>query len=414
MKAYLATAFLARLADEGVAVALALLALERTGSPALGAYVLTAWLAPHAVAAPVAGALAERARRPRLFHGGALAVFGAAIAVLGLTVGRAPVWLPVTAAVLGGCAGPVVTGGLSSLLGSLAPEGRARSRAYALDAASYNAAAVTAPAAVSTTVAVSSAGPGTALLAVSAGCATLLAATALPHPARCAAVDAGPARSAGAPRDRITAGVRALWSVPQLRALTAATCVAFLGIGGLPVAAVLLAGAAGDAGAAGNAAASGQADGGGVLMAAFAMGGLVGSLGLARWRGAPEAGRLALGSLCATALALAGAALAPAFPLTVALFALAGLGDGPLLTATLRLRAEHAPDGARTQVFTLGAGLKLTSAAAGSALVGLLAQLPPAALVLGVAASQLAAAAVLRALDRPPPRVEGRSRHRSS
>ncbi|UNS99508.1 MFS transporter [Streptomyces tubbatahanensis] len=414
MKAYLATAFLARLADEGVAVALALLALERTGSPALGAYVLTAWLAPHAVAAPVAGALAERARRPRLFHGGALAVFGTAIAVLGLTVGRAPAWLPVTAAVLGGCAGPVVTGSLSSLLGSLVPEGRARSRAYALDAASYNAAAVTAPAAVSTTVAVSSAGPGAALLAVSAGCATLLAATTLPHPARLAAVDAGPARSAGALRDRLTAGVRVLWSVPQLRALTVATCVAFLGIGGLPVAAVLLAGDAGTAGAAGNAAASGRADGGGVLMTAFAVGGLVGSLGLARWRGAPEAGRLALGSLCATALALAGAALAPAFPLTVALFALAGLGDGPLLTATLRLRAEHAPAGARTQVFTLGAGLKLTSAAAGSALVGLLAQLPPAALVLGVAASQLAAAAVLRALDRPPPRVEGRSRHRSS
>ncbi|MGY1438639.1 MFS transporter [Streptomyces reniochalinae] len=409
MKAYLATAFLARLADEGVAVALALLALERTGSPALGAYVLTAWLAPHAVAAPVAGALAERARRPRLFHGGALAVFGAAIAVLGLTVGRAPVWLPVAAAVLGGCAGPVVTGGLSSLLVSLVPEGRALSRAYALDAASYNAAAVTAPAAVSTTVAVSSAGPGTAVLVASAGCATLLAATTLPRPARSPGADAGPARPAGALRVRLTAGVRACWSVPPLRALTVATCVAFLGIGGLPVAAVLL---AGDAGNAADSGTSGQAGGGGgVLMTAFAVGGLVGSLGLARWRRAPEAGRLALGSLCATALALAGAALAPAFPLTVALFALAGLGDGPLLTATLRLRAEHAPDGARTQVFTLGAGLKLTSAAAGSALVGLLAHLPPATLVLGVAASQLAAAAVLRALDRSLPRVGGRSGH---
>ncbi|WP_369208792.1 MFS transporter [Streptomyces sp. PU-14G] len=414
MKAYLATAFLARLADEGVAVALALLALERTGSPALGAYVLTAWLAPHAVAAPVAGVLAERARRPRLFHGGALAVLGTAIAVLGLTVGRAPVWLSVVAAVLGGSVGPVVTGGLSSLLASLVPDGRARSRAYALDAAGYNAAAVTAPAAVSTTVAVSSAWPGTALLAVCAGCASLLAATTLPRPARPSPPSASdatrpaatepPRAPAGALRHRITAGVRALWAVPPLRALTVATCVAFLGIGGLPVAAVLLAGDAGDVGGFGDG--GSQANGGGVLMAAFAVGGLVGSLGLARWHRAPEAGRLALGSLCATALALAGAALAPAFPLTVALFALAGLGDGPLLTATLRLRADHAPDDARTQVFTLGAGLKLTSAAAGAALVGLLAHLRPATLVLGVAALQLAAAAVLRALDRPPSRNE--------
>ncbi|WP_051698089.1 MFS transporter [Streptomyces albus] len=575
MRAYLTTAFLARLADEGVAVALALLALDRTGNPAPGAFLLTAWLAPHAVAAPVVGALAERARRTRLFHGCALALFGAAIATLALTVGRAPMVLTLVVALLGGSAGPVVTGGLSGLLATFTPDGPDRTRAYALDASTYNAAGVLAPAAVSTTAALLAPGPATALLAVSATAAALTT-TALPTPhptaaphftagesstagesptvapdpgagesptarrhptpgpprttglrrttgrrrtdaprptapplARKAAADtpgphqeadsaqgpmtdaaqgsvtasgsapgtdavsgralvaesgvgaeaisgrepaaepgpkaasipgaggaeaasspgsatepdlevgttpgkeidaasvrapaAGPgpetdapsgpatgavARPGGGFRGQLAAGVRVLWRVPALRAVTVATCVAFLGLGGLPVVAVLLA------------AQRGSADGGGALLTAFAVGGLAGALGLARWRGAPEPRRLALGSLLATAVALAGAAAVPSFPLTVALFALAGLGDGPLLTATLRLRADHAPAAVRTQVFTLGAGLKLTAAAAGAALVGVLARLPAAGLVLAVAALQLLAALLLRLLDR--------------
>lgn len=575
MRAYLTTAFLARLADEGVAVALALLALDRTGSPAPGAFLLTAWLAPHAVAAPVVGALAERARRTRLFHGCALALFGAAIATLALTVGRAPMVLTLVVALLGGSAGPVVTGGLSGLLATFTPDGPDRTRAYALDATTYNAAGVLAPAAVSTTAALLAPGPATALLAASATAAALTT-TALPTPhptaaphftagesstagesptvapdpgagesptarrhptpgpprttglrrttgrrrtdaprptapplARKAAADtpgphqeadsaqgpmtdaaqgsvtasgsapgtdavsgralvaesgvgaeaisgrepaaepgpkaasipgaggaeaasspgsatepdlevgttpgkeidaasvrapaAGPgpetdapsgpatgavARPGGGFRGQLAAGVRVLWRVPALRAVTVATCVAFLGLGGLPVVAVLLA------------AQRGSADGGGALLTAFAVGGLAGALGLARWRGAPEPRRLALGSLLATAVALAGAAAVPSFPLTVALFALAGLGDGPLLTATLRLRADHAPAAVRTQVFTLGAGLKLTAAAAGAALVGVLARLPAAGLVLAVAALQLLAALLLRLLDR--------------
>ncbi|MDI6408482.1 MFS transporter [Streptomyces albus] len=631
MRAYLTTAFLARLADEGVAVALALLALDRTGSPAPGAFLLTAWLAPHAVAAPVVGALAERARRTRLFHGCALALFGAAIATLALTVGRAPMVLTLVVALLGGSAGPVVTGGLSGLLATFTPEGPDRTRAYALDATTYNAAGVLAPAAVSTTAALLAPGPATALLAVSATAAALTTTalptphpTAAPHftagesstagesptvapdpgagesptarrhptpgpprttglrrttgrrrtdasrptappPARKAAAGtpgphqeadsaqgpmtdgaqgsvavsgaapgtdavsgralvaesgvgaeaisgrepaaepgpkaasipgaggaeaasspgsatepdlevgttpgkeidaasvrapaaesgpgsdamsgagaeatpgpestaesgrrtdptpgkgngptpgkgtgatsapdpaAGPGPETDAPsgpatgavgrdgdgfRGQLAAGVRVLWRVPALRAVTVATCVAFLGLGGLPVVAVLLAAQRGSAG------------GGGALLTAFAVGGLAGALGLARWRGAPEPRRLALGSLLATAVALAGTAAVPSFPLTVALFALAGLGDGPLLTATLRLRADHAPAAVRTQVFTLGAGLKLTAAAAGAALVGVFAWLPAAGLVLAVAALQLLAALLLRLLDR--------------
>ncbi|MGP3986844.1 MFS transporter [Streptomyces sp. 3N207] len=384
MGTYLATAFLARLADEGVGIALALLALERTDSPALGAFVLAAWLAPHAVAAPLVGTLAERARSRRLFHGCALALFGAAIALLGLTLGRAPVPLTVGAALVGGSMGPVVTGGLSSL-----PAALPRTRAYALDATTYNAAALTAPAAVSATASAASPTLATVLLAASAGGAALLS-TTLRFPAERLSAVRLPTADRSTPRTRalgfgeLSTGIRALWLTPQLRAITLSTCVAFLGVGGLPVIAVLLARERGDPG------------GGGVLLTAFAVGGLAGALGLSRWRRAPGPERLALLSLLVTAAALAGAALAPSLPWTVALFALAGLGDGPLLTATLRIRADHAPEGARTQVFTLGAGLKLAAAAAGTASVGALAELPPPALVLLVAALHLAAAALLR------------------
>ncbi|MEV6105386.1 hypothetical protein AB0M28_11825 [Streptomyces sp. NPDC051940] len=79
------------------------------------------------------------------------------------------------------------------------------------------------------------------------------------------------------------------------------------------------------------------------------------------------------------------------------LFAVAGAFDGPLLAATLRIRADHAPPQVRPQVFTLGAGLKVTAAAAGAGATGLLAPaVTPAALLLGIAALQAGAAEVVR------------------
>ena len=94
---YLAAAFLARLADEGVGVTVALLAVERTGSAGLGALVLTSFTAPHLLAGPLAGALAAKTRSPRLLHTGALTGFAAALATLPALVGRAPVWAVVAA-----------------------------------------------------------------------------------------------------------------------------------------------------------------------------------------------------------------------------------------------------------------------------------------------------------------------------
>ena len=447
LRGYLATATCARLADDGMAVSVTLLALHRTGSAAQGAAVLAAWMAPHAVAAPLTGALAARARGAgAAFHVAALAVFAAAIAGVALTLGRAPVPVVLAVAALGGCCGPMVTGGLSSVLAGLVPDTGARARAYALDAATYNAAGIAAPAAVTTTAGVWGAGPAMATLAASAAGAAGLATTLrVPRPAgeaptgRAGAraveqpaggtsaeepvggttADGGPepvARPSRAhprprfrpwsrirlrshPRSRtpsplrreLVGGLRALWQIPALRGITAATSLAFVGVGGLAPAAVLLADERGYPG------------GGGVLLTVLAAGALAGALLAARRAPGLSDVRLAAVCLVGTGVALLGAAAAGPYPLCVALFALAGLCDGPLLAATLRIRADHAPPAMRTQVFTLGAGLKTTAGAAGAALTAAAASaLSPPQLLAGLAALQLAGATLLRGARTPP------------
>ncbi|MFD7631570.1 MFS transporter [Streptomyces sp. NPDC059851] len=374
---YLAAALAARFASEGMSLAVVLLALERTGSAAYGAFVLTAWLAPHVLAAPLAGAAAGRTRRPRLFHVGALAGFTTAVVALAVLLGRAPLPVVLAAAVLGGSCGPMVTGGMSSLVAGLVPAGARRDRAYSWDATTYNAAAVTAPAAVGLVSAAGSAAPAMVVLALGGALAALLAAT-LPFGGAASPATAAPAGAerAGA---GLGGGLAVLWRIRELRAITSATSLAFVGLGSLTTTSVLLAGRLGSPGA------------GGVLMTAFAAGALAGSLTLGRLSGVAP-GRLARWAMAGTGLALGAAAFSPSVAVAAALFAAAGVCDGPLLTATLRIRADHAPDAVRTQVFTLGAGLKLTAASVGAALVGLAADAPPRLLLTGVAVLVLVSA----------------------
>ncbi|MBL1093746.1 MULTISPECIES: MFS transporter [Streptomyces] len=388
---YLATAFFARLADEGTAVAVVLLAVHRTGSAAQGAFVLTAWMAPHVIAAPLVGALAPRVRHLRLCYLGALGGFAAAIAVLSQFLGRAPLPVTLAVALTGGACGPVVSGGLSSLLAVLLPAGARRDRSYALDATVYNAASVAGPAVVSAVAALAS--PGTAMLFLGIA-AALGAALAGGLPYRRAEPPVSGAAPATTLRTDLVAGLVAVWRIRELRAITAATCLAFGGLGGLTTTTVLLAADRGHPGA------------GGALMTAFAVGALIGSLVVTRRPPLLPDHRLATVALCGTGLALAAAALVPSPEAGLALFALAGVCDGPLLTATLRIRAAHAPPRTRAQVFTLGAGLKFTAAAVGATLVGAAAALPPALLLAVIAGVQLAAAA-LNSLLRP--RTSGRN-----
>lgn len=345
---YLAGSYLARLAEEGVAVAVALLAVQRTGDVGVAAVLMAAWLMPHIVAAPLVGAMAARFVHPVRFYATALIVFAVAVSGLTAAVGNIPLWVNVVVASVGGACGPVVAGGLSSLVAELVRED-GRDRGYALDAAVYNAAAVTGPAVAAGVAVVFPAQAAGYLLAVSAALGGVLIAGL---PAESKSPSGGPLLSA------LSVGFTAMWRRRVLRAVTVATGVAYLGVGGLTLVAVTMADRWDDPTL------------GGALATCFAAGAVTGALVVARLRPPWSAERLAMVSLAVTGIGLLLAAWTPWFWFTAVMFVMAGFGDGPLLSATFQVRAAHTTREDRAQVFTTGAAVKISAAALGAALVG--------------------------------------------
>ncbi|MGA5039783.1 MFS transporter [Streptomyces capoamus] len=378
---YLTAAALARTADEGARVALVMLAAQRAGSPALGGALVAALMVPHVAAAPVAGALADTVRRRRLFHGGGVALYGVALAALAALVGRTGDLAVLALAAAAGCVAPLLTGGLTSLLGELLPKDRLP-RAFSADAVSYNLAGICGPAAAAALG--TAAGAALALTVLGAGATAggllLFALRLRPRPGP------RPRRSRPRPADLLS-GAALLVRDRPLRSVTWASGLGQLGVGALPVVSVLLARRYDAPWATGG------------LMTAFAAGALAGSLGYAcRPVGEDRPERVVLWGLLGTALPLSVVPWSGDVLVATALFAAAGSCTGPLFSALLASRERYAPAAVRTQVFTLGAGLKSTFAAAGAAVAGALGGLGTAPLLLGAAACQVAAAAVGRVL----------------
>jgi hypothetical protein len=82
-------------------------------------------------------------------------------------------------------------------------------------------------------------------------------------------------------------------------------------------------------------------------------------------------------------------------PLTAALFGLAGVSTGPFAAALFLARNRLSAESVRTQVFTIGAGMKVAAAALGAGLMGFAAHLPAGAQLLLVAASPIIAGVAL-------------------
>ena len=91
---------------------------------------------------------------------------------------------------------------------------------------------------------------------------------------------------------------------------------------------------------------------------------------------------------------IAAAAATPSIGATAVLFVLSGIFIGPFGSAPFTARTQHAAESVRTQVFTIGAGLKVTATALGAALIGSFTDLPVWALLLLVASSPLLAGVV--------------------
>jgi len=349
--AFLLAATLARLASEMFPVAAVLLVLDRTGRPGLAGAVVAATTLPAVVTGPVLGAWLDRTSRRRVALASNQVLLAASLLGILAAAGRAPGWALLLLAATAGVTGPLATGGYTSMIPVLVPE-RLLARANALEATSFNTAAITGPAVAG--VVAATAGPAGAVLAEAA-----LAGLALPAIARMPRVTA-PAGDHPAPlATAIRQGLAHLARTPVLRGVTVATAVGMGGTGLLTLALPFWAERLG----------AGRA-GAGYLWAALETGAIAGALAAARPTAAWPPQRVVLAGLGLFGLVLAAWPLAPSFPAALALVALAGLAEGPAFAATFATRQRWSPPSLRGQIFTTAASLKLGAFAVGSALAG--------------------------------------------
>jgi predicted MFS family arabinose efflux permease len=367
--AFFLAATLARLASEMLPVAVVLLVLDRTGNAAFAGAAVAAATLPGVVTGPVLGAWLDRTDHRRAALASNQVVLGASLLAILAAAGRAPGWAVLLLAAGAGLTAPLATGGFTSMIPSLVPE-RLLPKANALEASSFNTAAIAGPALAG----VLAAGPGpAAAVATEAALAgvALLAIARLPRIPRLASrADASMAAT-------IRQGLRHLARTPVLRGVTVATTVALGGLGLLTLALPFLAERLG----------AGQA-GAGYLWAAMEAGAMGGALAGAR----PLAGwppqRVVLAGLALLGLLMAAWPLAPTFPVALLLVALGGFLEGPAFAATFATRQRWSPEDLRGQIFTTAASLKLGAFAVGAALAG------PAVEHLGVGGALVAAGAM--------------------
>ncbi|GAA1786473.1 hypothetical protein GCM10009735_17230 [Actinomadura chokoriensis] len=386
-----------RVSAEGVATALVLTVQARTGHAATAGYLQTAMTLPYVLSGPIIGNALDRVGRPRSVAVALAGCYAAATGLLLVMAGSSPLYLALCVAAVIGCTEPIVVA-LTSLLPRFVPAGRL-SRAYGLEASSYNLAGIAGPGLAAGLAALAGGEyAGTAVVAV--GVLGLLTLPLLPFPGPGAGgaatgIEAGQdlraATEAGdaAPSERpgiasvITGGLVVLAEGRVLRALTVATTLAWTGFGGVAVTAVLLAEHIGAAPSAG-----------GRLLVALAVGSLIGSLASSRWLTPRHAEPVMLAGLVAFGAALAALAVAPSLPWATAAFVAAGIAEGPVFAATLMLRQRESPPDRLGQVNTTAGSLKIGASAVGAALTAAAADaIGPVGLVLAIAAFQFAGAA---------------------
>ena len=384
--AYSTAATTARMGDAGAGLGIVLLAVSRYGT-AHGAPIGGALAAALTVAhllGPWAGRLvdaAQDARRPLALG----CVWYAGLLLAGALLLRAGAPWPAAACLLAaGGAGPLLTGGLSSLVRRLAGS---PARARSADALTYGLAGTVAPGLVGALAAA-----WNATVAVAAMVAFALAAAALlwlvPRQPR------EPAPPADTPRH---SAVSLLFSVRALRKVTTTTvAVAFVG-GALGVLAIRLADDL-----------TGHPSRGALFVAATGIGNLLVAALLVMRPLRADAVRASVLGAAALGIGYVAVAAVPNVVIGLLVFGAIGMLTAPWVTATLAARDEYAPPGQRAQTFVAMAGWKIAAASAGTAIGGLVgaagARLPilcGGALVLCAAAACFERAYIAPHADRP-------------
>ncbi|WP_181408358.1 MFS transporter [Schumannella sp. 10F1B-5-1] len=378
---YLTASVPLRLANAAATVVLPLLAVQQTGDivagGALGGALVAASLAPSVVAAPLVGALLDRTPHPRRWMMTA-AVVQALSLLSAAGLGVVPLPIIVVLLVAGGVASPFYLGGMSSFVTDAIADER---RAYADDGVSYNIASVGGPALAALVVALADARIASIVTAVVAalGAVGMLALHFAPRP-RHDDLHLG--------RDILRA-VRALTRHRPLAAVTASGTLSQLGQGALPIAAIALAHER-----------AASADQGAWIVTAFAIGALAGGVAYAlipvRLR--PEV--VMGGGFAVVGLLTLGAVADLGMPFTLIVIGLSGIVVAPSAAAMLLLRKQQSRARVRSQVFTIGSGLRTAAAALGAAIVGQLGGAPAGLLIALIGVVWMASAAIMLAYPR--------------
>ncbi|MET8807659.1 MFS transporter [Streptomyces sp. NPDC004546] len=351
MARYVAGATAARVGDEMSGPALMLAGYALTGSASEASVLLAGITVAAAAGGPVLGTVLDRQRRPGRLLASALGLYATGLAVILAALGRLPFPVTVLIAVLTGLLGPALSGGWTGQLPSVVAGDRLP-RANALDAMTFGVASLSGP--VLAGGLAEALGASTAVV-VSAALIGAAAPAAWTLPARSTRVREG---RPGALIGDLAAGTRVIVTKPRLARATLASVVCCAAQGMLTACLPLL-----------GERALGGAGRGALLLSCAAVSALVANAVLARFpqRVAPDSIIWAGALIQAGAFALAAtgrpAALVPAL-------LLAGIGEGPQLTALFAVRHREAPDRLRGQIFTTGASLKITAFAAGAALAG--------------------------------------------
>jgi MFS family permease len=308
---------------------------------------------PSIVSGPLLGAWLDRTSRRRTIMMIDQVLAASSLVLIVALAGHAPNWTLPLVALIAGATWPLSFGGFTSLIPVIVPD-ELLAQANALEATSFNFAVIGGPALAGTISAV--ADPAASLLTEA-----VLTLGAILLIARIPAMDAPIARHPGRSLIAIARdGLRHVAKTPPLRAVTAAGALNLAGIGLLTVAFPFF--AVDDLGH--------QRSVSGYLWAAFAFGSAVGAMTLLRvhTRWAPQ--RVVIFAVFGVGCLMLLWPLASTLPAALLLIALAGIVDGPNLSATFGARQQWTPPDLLGQIFTTAASLKVGAFSLGAALAG--------------------------------------------
>ena len=347
--AYATMATASRAVTEAIAPAVLVSALATGHSAGQGAIILAGVTGLAAVGGPFIGATLDRVRHPGRVVSIAIIVLAGGVGLLAWLMPHAPLLALLVIASIGGMAQPALTGGQSSHLPSLVRPDQL-TRAYGIDAATYNIGAIAGPPLAAASVVIGPVAP----LVFTFG--LLLVALAMrpfvPFPTR---TEPGIRRSLV--RD-VTTGFNGLFSTPSLASATLINTIGFLGqagfLVGVPLLVILQQGSLAHSG---------------WVFGASAIGGVLSSAWIA-YRPLKHLDEIIVATTVIVGLALITLAFSPSFVVTILAAFVIGVADGPLLAATFAVRSREAAPEIRSVVFTTAASIKTSLYAIAAAILG--------------------------------------------